>query len=153
MSSLSIINQYQQIIRCMSSCGSILVSYAWGHGINSSSSLNFFFHATTMLFYTVQRITFPKFCIFQKFITVHHHMALLQVALVSIPPHKFIRPPCWYYQLQEIVKYDFWVVPNGITSIPNFIQIHPVVLELNHVDRHDQPYMHSFHAHCTKNAF
>jgi hypothetical protein len=27
------------------------------------------------------------------------------------------------------------VVPNGITSIPNFIQICPVVLELNHMDR------------------
>jgi hypothetical protein len=62
-------------------------------------------------------------------------MALLQVALVSIPPHKFVHQPCWYYRLQEIEKYDFRVDSNGITSIPNFIQICPAVLELNHADR------------------
>jgi hypothetical protein len=53
-------------------------------------------------------------------------------------------------------KYDFRVDPNGITSITNFIQIHPMVLKLNYVGRqtgrHGQPYMHSFHAHGAKNA-
>jgi hypothetical protein len=88
-----------------------------------------------LLFYTMQRITPPKFYIFRKSITIHHCTALLQVALVSIPPHKFVRPPCWYYQLREIVKYDFRVVPNGITVMPNFTQIRQAVLELNHVDR------------------
>jgi hypothetical protein len=39
------------------------------------------------------------------------------------------------------------VVPSGITSIPNFIQIRPAVLELNHADGQDEPYMRSFHAH------
>jgi hypothetical protein len=33
------------------------------------------------------------------------------------------------------IKYGFSVVPNGITSITNFIQIRPAVLELNHADR------------------
>jgi hypothetical protein len=33
-------------------------------------------------------------------------MALLQVALVLIPPHKFARQPCQYYRLYETVKYD-----------------------------------------------
>jgi hypothetical protein len=59
----------------------------------------------------------------------------LQVALVSIPPHKFVCPSCWYYLLQEIEKYDFRGDPNGITSIPNFTQIRPAVLELNRMDR------------------
>jgi hypothetical protein len=54
---------------------------------------------------------------------------------VLIPPHKFVRPPCWYYRLKGIIKYDFRVGPNGITSIPNTIQIRPAVLELNHADR------------------
>jgi hypothetical protein len=72
---------------------------------------------------------FPK-----KSITIHHCTALLQVALVSTTPHKFVRPPCWYYRVQEIEKYDFRVDPNGIASIPNFIQICFAVLEMNHAD-------------------
>jgi hypothetical protein len=83
-------------------------------------------------------------------------MALLQVVLVSIPPHKFVCLPCWYYQLLEIEKYNFRVHLKVITSIPNFIQIRPAVLELNHMDirwtdRHDQPKKHSFHTHHVKN--
>jgi hypothetical protein len=50
----------------------------------------------------------------------------------------------------------FWVVPNGITSIPNFIQTRPAVLEFKHVDRrtdrHGWRYMRSFHAHRAKKA-
>jgi hypothetical protein len=69
----------------------------------------------------------------------------MQVALVSIPPHKFVRPPCWYCRLQEIEKYGFKVVPDGITSLPNFIQMRPAVLELNHTDRQDQSCVHFMH--------
>jgi hypothetical protein len=51
-----------------------------------------FFHAADMLlFYIIQRITTPEFCTFQKSVTIHHCMALLQVVLVSILPHKFAR--------------------------------------------------------------
>jgi hypothetical protein len=82
-------------------CGSVLDSYAWGHGIESWTPQNiFFFHSAAMLLlYIVQMITIPKFCIFRKSITIHHCVALLQVALMSIPPHKFVCPPCWYYRL------------------------------------------------------
>jgi hypothetical protein len=71
-------------------------------------------------------------------------MALLQVALVSIPPHKFVRQPCWHYRLWEIEKYDFRLVPSGIKSTPDFIQIRPAVLMQidREADRHDQHYMH-----------
>jgi hypothetical protein len=59
--------------------------------------------------------------------------------------------------LKEIGKYNFKVFPNGIMSIPNFIQIHPAAVELNHADRQtdrdDQPYMCSFHAHLIKRNF
>jgi hypothetical protein len=81
-------------------------------------------------------------------------MALLQAALVSIPPHKFVRLPCWYYRLSEIEKYDFRAVPNGITSTQNFIQIRPTVIEFSNADRdkHDQPCLRSFDAHRAKNA-
>jgi hypothetical protein len=50
------------------------------------------------------------------------------------------------------------VDPNGITSIPNYIQIRPAVLELNHMDRQTdgktdrrgQPHMRSLRAHRPK---
>jgi hypothetical protein len=50
---------------------------------NSSRVKKFvFFHAAAMLLsYIIQRIIFPKSCIFRKFITIHHCMALLQLAL------------------------------------------------------------------------
>jgi hypothetical protein len=134
MSSLNNINQYQYVIRL---CGSVVVSYAWGRGIEHSSSLIFlsFNAAITWLFYITQRITLPVFCIFRTSLTIHRCTALLQVALVLTPLHKFVSPPCWYYRLEEIIKHDFRVVRNCITSIPNFIQIRPAVLELNHADR------------------
>jgi hypothetical protein len=94
------------------------------------------FHAAAMLVFSVtQRSTIPKFCIFRKSITVRHCNALLQVTLVSIPPHKFVRPPCWYYGLYEIAKNGFRTVSIGITSVPNFIQIRLAVLELNRAER------------------
>jgi hypothetical protein len=98
--------------------------------------VEYFFHAAAMLlFYIIQRITIPKVCIFRKSITINHCMALLQVALLSITSHKFVRLPCWHYRLYEIEKLDFRVVPDGITSMPNFIQIRLAVLDLNHADR------------------
>lgn len=48
--------------------------------------------------------------------------------------------------------YNFKADPNVIMSIPNFMQIDQAVVELNHVDRHDQPYMSSFHAYHARNA-
>lgn len=45
------------------------------------------------------------------------------------------------------------VVPNGITSVPNFIQIRTAVFEFNiRTDKHDQPFVRLFQAHHTKNA-
>jgi hypothetical protein len=43
----------------------------------------FFFHAATRLLFYIT-------IIFQKSVTIHHSMALLQVVLVLIPPHKFV---------------------------------------------------------------
>jgi hypothetical protein len=69
-------------------------------------------------------------------------MSVLQAALVSIPPYKFVRPPCWFYWMYEIENCDFRVFPNSITSIPIFIQICLSLFELNHADlrtyRHDR---------------
>jgi hypothetical protein len=104
-----------------------------------------FFHTAAMLlFYIIQGITAPKFCIFRKSITTHHCMVRLQVALVSIPPHKLVRLPCCYYPLYEIEEYDFRAIPNGITSVQHFIQICPAVLEFNHADRQTRPVLHTF---------
>jgi hypothetical protein len=78
----------------------------------------------------------PEICIFWKSAAVLYCVARLQVALVSSSPHMFTRPPCWCYLLYKIKKFAFRVVPSGIKSIPNFIQIRAEVLEFNHVDRH-----------------
>jgi hypothetical protein len=68
------------------------------------------------------------------------------------PPYRLVLLPCWYYHLLVIEKYDFRVVPNGITSIPTFIQICLAVLELNHTGRWTQPALCAFiYAHHTKN--
>jgi hypothetical protein len=45
---------------------------------------------------------FPKIC---------SHASLLYMALVSIPSHKFVRSPCWFFLLQEIQRCDFRVRP------------------------------------------
>jgi hypothetical protein len=92
----------------------------------------FFFHVAATLFYIIQRTAVLMFCILRKSVIIYHRMALLKVALVSIPPDRFVWPPCWYYRRQEIEKNDFRVVPSGITPIRNFIQIRPAFLELNH---------------------
>jgi hypothetical protein len=71
-----------------------------GHVVESWSSQHSFCHAaTTLLFYIIHKITTLKFLIFPKIYTTHHCMALLQVALVFLPPCIFIFPPCWYYWL------------------------------------------------------
>jgi hypothetical protein len=148
---LSFVLYVSHEIKYLKRSGSVLVSHAWCCRIESWSNQNFY-APTTLLFYILPIITFPKFCIFRKSIPIHYCMALLQVTVLSTPPHKFVRPPCWYYRLYQIEKYDFWVVPIGVTSIPNFIRISPAVPELNHADRHDHPYMRSFNAHRPKNA-
>jgi hypothetical protein len=130
---------------CPSQCWAVVARWTRVHVVmGSNPGESFFYAAAMLLFYIMQRITTPKLCIFRKSITLHHCMPLLQVALVSIPPHRFVRPPCWYYRLFDIKKYDFRVDTGGIPSIPNFIQIRPSVLELNHADRqtdrHDQSY-------------
>jgi hypothetical protein len=78
-----------------------LVSYAWERRIEFSSPLNIiFFHVATMLlFCTIQRITFRMFCIFPKICNHASLYGLFQAALMSIQPHRFVCPPCWYYQL------------------------------------------------------
>jgi hypothetical protein len=77
------------------------------------------------------------------------------MALVSLPLYKFLRPPCCYYRLQEIKKYEFGVATNGILPMPDFIKIRPAVLELKHADEQifvDQLCVCSFYAHAEKDA-
>jgi hypothetical protein len=87
MSSLSAVNQYGYITWCVNCVVAHWTRVLGLMGSNAGQVKTFFiFHATAMLlFYIIQRITTPKFCIFQKSITIRHCMALLQVALVSIP--------------------------------------------------------------------
>jgi hypothetical protein len=54
------------------------------------------------------------------------------VAVVPLPPHKLVRPPCWYYRLHEIKNCYFWVTAGDATTKPNLIIRHGAVLEMNH---------------------
>jgi hypothetical protein len=112
------------------------VTYAWGHRTEQWWRQNFFLsgrHYVVILHYTKNYCT--KVLYFPEIYNHKSFYVQLQVALVSLPPHKFVRPPCWYFWMYEIEEYDFTVAPNGMTPILNFIQIRPAVLELNHTDR------------------
>jgi hypothetical protein len=74
-----------------------------------------------LLYCIIQRIFIPKFCIFRKSVTIYHRTDVPQLALVSIPPHKPLPPPCWYFRLQEIEKYGFKVDPQWY----NYTKFHP----------------------------
>jgi hypothetical protein len=54
---------------------------------------------------------------------------------VITPPHDFKQPPCLYYQEKEVKEYEFGVVTYGITSIPNFINFRPAILQLFNASR------------------
>lgn len=78
-------------------------------------------------------------------------MSLL--APVSIPPHVFVRPSVMLVLM--IVGNDFMVDPVTV-FIPNLIQIHPPVLELNirTYSRMASPvYMRSFYGHHAYNTY
>jgi hypothetical protein len=93
---------------------------------SNQDQVNYFlFHAAAICYFTLYKELPYQSCVSRQFIT----------ALVSIPPHKFVLPSCLYYRLREIKNYDFRVDPYDITSILNFIQIRPAVLELNHANR------------------
>jgi hypothetical protein len=97
-------------------------------------------------YFTLYKELLFKSFVFSKnlFPPIHHCMALLQLELVSIPPHKFVCPPFCYYWWKEIEKYDFRVFPCGIMSVPNFIQIRLAVFELDHADRQTWPALYAF---------
>jgi hypothetical protein len=90
ISSLSTVNQYKYVTRHVSSMVAYRTCVLGVMDQNLVKSNIFFPAATMLLFYIVQRITIPKFCIFQKSITILHCMALFQAALVLIPPPKFL---------------------------------------------------------------
>jgi hypothetical protein len=62
---------------------------------------------------------------------------------VLYPPQKFERPPFWNSLSYGIKKYGVEVTFNGITFLPNFMQIHQSLQKLlgdTHTDRHtDKP--------------
>jgi hypothetical protein len=57
-------------------------------------------------------------------------MVMQPLRRIILLPHDFQHPSPWDYQLYQTRKYDFGVAPNGITSMPNFMRIHPAILEL-----------------------
>jgi heme A synthase len=77
-----------------------------------------------LLFYNV-KINIPKLCIFLRYITIHHCMTVWSGASVT-HTNAFI---CYIgiTDCRKLKSTEFSVASNGITSIPNFIKICPVV--------------------------
>jgi hypothetical protein len=130
MLSLIYANQYRQVTRRVSS----VVAY-WNrkHGVRERNLVKLKYLQQPYYYFTLYEELIQSF-VFS--INLYHTSLYGPIAsgAVSIPPDKFLRPPCWYYRLKEIENYDFRAVPNGIMSILNFIQIRPAVIELNHTD-------------------
>lgn len=74
-------------------------------------------------------------------------MCLLQVRLMLVPPHKFVRSPCLYYRQQDIKKCDVGVDSNGVMFTEKLIQIHSEVLELNHPETQTRLVLFAFISH------
>lgn len=72
----------------------------------------------------------------------YHGYCTCAVALVSLPPNKFVHPLRCYYLMYEIKKYEYGMASNAITFIRNFIKILSVVLMLTQMAkqrvRHDR---------------
>jgi hypothetical protein len=90
------------------------------------------FHAAMLLFYIVQRIDMTKVLYFSK-----------------ICYRSSFQDPIYLAPVYVLLKFKFGVASNGIMSTLNLIQIHPVVLELKYVNRHNLFYMCSFCANNT----
>jgi hypothetical protein len=71
------------------------------------------FHEAAILLFQILRTKLheQKFQNFRRYVTIHHFPTFYYVALGSLPPHKFVRPPCCYYRLYEIRRYVFFGWP------------------------------------------
>jgi hypothetical protein len=58
------------------------------------------------------------------------HVKIMANGVIMVPPHGFENPSRLLQELMDILKYNFGVVYNGITSILNFTKIRPVILWL-----------------------
>jgi hypothetical protein len=75
---------------------------------------------------------FNKSCIFfRRSIIMYDFTTINKVALVWLPPHKFMHPPCCYYWLQEIRIYEVGMASSGILFVPKFVKIGPLMQTLN----------------------
>jgi hypothetical protein len=66
---------------------------------------------------------------------IMHAQKIMGNGIIIIPPHNFMHPSWWYYQLYELKKYDFGWASNDIMSITNVIKLHPAILKLLHAYR------------------
>jgi hypothetical protein len=99
--SLSSVNQYCYVVRYVNTAAVYCPCMLRVTRSNSGYISFFFLHAAIMLFYFIQRIA-TKVLYFQK---LYNHTHMVWHYCMSITPHKFVRPPCWYYR--EVEKYGF----------------------------------------------
>jgi hypothetical protein len=69
---------------------------------------------------------------------IAHAQRITGNGVLIVTPHSFEHPSRWYYELQEI-NYNFGLASNGITPIPNFMNVSPTILNLLHAHRRTSP--------------
>jgi hypothetical protein len=120
----------------------------------------FFFHAATMLlFYIVQRIIIQIFCIFPKiFYHTSPYGPIASGASVD-PTSQFCSSAMSILPIAESLKVRFYGSPqwNNVhtkfhPNPPSGSRVESCGQTDGQTDRHDQPYMRSFHAYRAKNA-
>jgi len=78
-------------------------------------------HAAAMLsFYIVHKRPSNNSCIFFEDLFA---CIILIVTQTLLPPHKFVRPPCCYYWLQEIINFAVGISYRNTIFVPNFVKI------------------------------
>jgi hypothetical protein len=148
MSSLNTVNQYANITRRVCSA----VAY-WTPilGDMGSKYLQAFFLQPPFCYFTLLR----EFLYFPNNYNLTPLYGPTASGAIVKSTSQFPSPAMLVSLTAGIRKYGSRIYPNGITSIPNFIQIRPSLLELNIADRQTdrhKPYMRPFDPHRKKSA-
>lgn len=106
---------------------------AFSNGIESWSSQNLSSTQQPCCCFRLYQELVHQICVIFEVLTPDS--IAYEVALTSLPLHQFVRPPCWYFRLQETQRNQFMVALNSAQSIPSFIKICKAVLELIRMDR------------------
>jgi hypothetical protein len=59
---------------------------------------------------------------------IMHAQRITGNGILTVPHHNFEHLSHWYYLVQEIKNYEFGILSNGMTALPDFMKICPTML-------------------------